>query len=276
VRPDRFAPAQRREGLGAFSHEAVACDPVERTLYLTEDADAGRFYRFTPTRWEDLTAGRLDVARTDETGRVEWLPADATGGTTYAGGEGIAYYDGQIVFTTKSDQRIRAYDPSRSTMEVLHEPGRAPEITGPDNEVFASNGDLYVCEDVAGEPDLVLLAADGSKASVMRMTGQPRSELAGAAFDPSGTRLYVSSQRGAGGPGLTYELSGPFDQLASAAAGSTSTGTTAGGAARADDTGGASSDDDSMLPVAGAVGATVVVALGGLAWLRNRRGTSTS
>ncbi|AKJ28356.1 alkaline phosphatase PhoX [Caldimonas brevitalea] len=32
--------------LGHFAHEAVCVDPVHRVLYLTEDADGGRFYRF--------------------------------------------------------------------------------------------------------------------------------------------------------------------------------------------------------------------------------------
>jgi hypothetical protein len=39
------------------------------------------------------------------------------------------------------------------------------------------------------------------------------SELAGPAFDPSGTRLYFSSPRGPGGflhEGVTYEVEGPF------------------------------------------------------------------
>jgi secreted PhoX family phosphatase len=43
----------------------------------------------------------------------------------------------------------------------------------------------------------------------VRVVGQNGSELAGPAFDPSGSRLYFSSQRGGRG-GITYELSGPF------------------------------------------------------------------
>jgi hypothetical protein len=41
---------------------------------------------------------------------------------------------------------------------------------------------------------------------------QFRSEITGLAFDPSGTRLYFSSQRGPapGGAGITYEVTGPF------------------------------------------------------------------
>ena len=41
-----------------------------------------------------------------------------------------------------------------------------------------------------------------------------KSEITGPAFDPSGTRLYFSSQRGKNGfNGITYEVTGPFDTL---------------------------------------------------------------
>ena len=46
-----------------------------------------------------------------------------------------------------------------------------------------------------------------------QVVGHRASELAGPAFDPSGTRLYISSQRGPGGfftEGITFEITGPF------------------------------------------------------------------
>jgi hypothetical protein len=60
--PSGRSPAVRRDPLGSFQHEAVAADPIGRRLYLTEDVPDGRFYRFTPTRWGRLDAGRLEVA----------------------------------------------------------------------------------------------------------------------------------------------------------------------------------------------------------------------
>lgn len=64
--PSGRAAAVVRPALGVFSHEAVAIDPTAGCLYLTEDAPAGRFYRFTPAASAqgrvDLSAGMLEVA----------------------------------------------------------------------------------------------------------------------------------------------------------------------------------------------------------------------
>jgi secreted PhoX family phosphatase len=84
-------------------------------------------------------------------------------------------------------------------------------LTGVDNIVQAANGDLYVCED-GGDQQLVIVRPDGSVWPFLQVTGQSGSELTGPAFDPSGTRLYFSSQRGPTGAdtGITYEVRGPF------------------------------------------------------------------
>ena len=58
-----------------------------------------------------------------------------------------------------------------------------------------------------------MLTPDGVVAPLLRVVGQDGSELAGPAFDPTGRRLYVSSQRG-GGSGITYEIRGPFRRRA--------------------------------------------------------------
>jgi hypothetical protein len=55
--------------------------------------------------------------------------------------------------------------------------------------------------------------------------GEWKSEVCGVIFDPSGTRMYCTSQRAypqspaAPGPGAVYEISGPFRQPATGAAG---------------------------------------------------------
>jgi hypothetical protein len=61
--------------------------------------------------------------------------------------------------------------------------------------------------------EIVMLAPDGVALALLRVEGQPFSELTGPAFDPTGTRLYFSSQRGLDGRGITYEVRGPFDSM---------------------------------------------------------------
>ena len=61
-RPTRSGgTAVARPAMGRFKHEAAAADPVRRVIYLTEDETDGRFYRFIPTTWGDLSAGTLQV-----------------------------------------------------------------------------------------------------------------------------------------------------------------------------------------------------------------------
>jgi secreted PhoX family phosphatase len=81
-----------------------------------------------------------------------------------------------------------------------------------DNLTASSRGDLIVAED-GDDMELVLITPDREMAPLLRVVGQDASELAGPAFDPSGRRLYVSSQRGGpDGFGITYEIRGPFWQ----------------------------------------------------------------
>ena len=70
--------------LGRFNREAVAVDPFEKILYLTEDAGSGRLYRFVPsaTDWPAgvarpaLQEGRLQVLRFAALGRDQAPPQD--------------------------------------------------------------------------------------------------------------------------------------------------------------------------------------------------------
>ena len=70
---DPFHPGQGLAcpELGVFNREAVAIDPVNRALYMTEDAGSGRLYRFVPSasdwpagaRRPRLREGELQVLR---------------------------------------------------------------------------------------------------------------------------------------------------------------------------------------------------------------------
>ena len=64
-----------------------------------------------------------------------------------------------------------------------------------------------------GDLQIVAITADRQLVPVVQLTGHDDSEMTGPAFDPTGTRLYFSSQRGPTGrwqDGITFEVSGRF------------------------------------------------------------------
>ena len=218
TRPGQGIP---RPALGSFSHEAVAVDPVRRQLYLTEDdgTDGGDgFYRFTPDRYPDLSAGSLEAAVRADDGSVSWVEVDPLlpmrlqrpgAATVFDGAEGVWYHAGHVFFSTKSDNRIWDLDVAADHIGIRYDAGQP--LNGVDNIVGSAGGDLYVAED-GGDMQICILTTDGQVAAVLQVTGHDGSEITGPAFDPSGTRLYFSSQRGEGGAGagITYEVTGPF------------------------------------------------------------------
>lgn len=218
---DPTAPGQGkvRPAMGTFVHEAVAVDVDGERLYLTEDRPDGRFYRFTPAAYPDLSDGVLEVAAVAD-GTVMWLPVPDPLATTaptrtqvpqsaaFNGGEGIVFHDGSVFFTTKGDDHVWRHDPAADTLDVIYD--GSSTLRGVDNITATPDGDLLVAED-GDDLELVLVDAAGRLQPIARCTDNPGSELCGPAFDPSGTRLYFSSQRGgADGIGRTYEITGPF------------------------------------------------------------------
>ncbi|CAN5630356.1 PhoX family protein [soil metagenome] len=277
--PTGERPAEVRPALGTFVHEAVAVDPAGERLYLTEDRPDGRLYRFTPEAYPDLDAGVLEVAAVDASGAVRWLTVpDPTGrsvptraqvpaSTAFNGGEGIWFDSGVAYFTTKGDDRVRSLTVADDRIDLVYDPTLIPEppLRGVDNVTVAPSGDLYVCED-GGDMELVLITPEREVTQFLRVLGQDGSELTGCAFDPSGKRLYLSSQRGGGGPGITYEVTGPFRQPDPPPAPSTSLAAVGSG-----DDGGS----DLALPL-GLGGAAVVAAVGGaVAWRRRGNQAAT-
>jgi len=222
--PTGSTAAVARPALGLFSHEAAAVDADRGHVYLTEDKPDGRLYRFVPSSYPDLGTGALSVA-TVTAGTVSWLPvpdpsatvaptrSQVPASTAFNGGEGAWYADGKLWFATKGDNRVWELDIVRSTLSVIYDAGALtnPVLTGVDNIVRSSSGDLFVAED-GGDMQLVLLRPDGTLWPFLQLLGHAGSELTGPAFDPSGTRLYFSSQRGPNGtsPGVTCEVRGPF------------------------------------------------------------------
>jgi uncharacterized protein len=193
-------------------------DPATGVLYLTEDDDTSRLYRFTPRAWGDLSAGRLEAAFVGGGGAVSWVPASdkqpyrGRDSTSFARGEGAWFSNGVLYFCTTADSRVWALDVARNRIEVIYDAaalGASAPLRDPDNiTVHAPSADNLEC---------VLLAhgaAGRVAAPFMQLVSHEGSELAGAAFSPDATRLYITSQRGIGrkydSPGMTFEVTGPF------------------------------------------------------------------
>ncbi|WBC07536.1 alkaline phosphatase PhoX [Micromonospora sp. WMMA1947] len=222
--------AVARPAMGRFKHEAAAADPVRRVVYLTEDETDGKFYRFVPTTWGDLSAGTLQVLRagTATSGTFTWATVpdpdgsptptrqQVSGAKTFNGGEGCHYADDTVWFTTKGDNRVWQVNLAAGTYELAYDDnlvshGTAP-LTGVDNITGSTAGDLYVAED-GGNMEICMITPDDKISVFLRITGQSGSEITGPAFTPAGDRLYFSSQRGTTGSssgGITYCVTGPF------------------------------------------------------------------
>jgi hypothetical protein len=250
-------PAVLRASLGVFKHEAATVDPDRRHVYLSEDQPDGLLYRYTPPEgvWgsgDALDGGTLEAMSVGPGGAVTWLPvadADAPsaalrtsvpGATPFDGGEGIVYDQGHVYLTTKGDDRVWDHDIEAGTMRVLYDAAEHadPVLNGVDNITVSQAHDLYVAED-GGNLEVCVVTPDLAVFPVARMTGpqhgQPNatpiptvSEVTGLAFSPDGNRLYFASERGHGtlpvgpGPGIVYEVTGPF-RGGTLAAGETST-----------------------------------------------------
>ena len=228
--PDGQTAAVVRPALGVFNHEAVAVETVHNRLYLTEDKPDGCLYRFTADRlnakgFPDITAGRLEVAvRRAGQESLDWLVVpdpqasklatryQAASALRFDGGEGIAYADGRIIFTTKGDNRVWSYHTVSQVLEVLYDAADyiTPLLTGVDNVTVSQSGDIYVAED-GGDLQIVVLDNQGGLYPIVQLQGHEQSEITGVAFSPDGKRLYFSSQRGTAGRsenGVTYEVTG--------------------------------------------------------------------
>ncbi|MEY2461797.1 MAG: hypothetical protein QOG30_3627 [Acidimicrobiaceae bacterium] len=209
--------AHVRPAMGAFTHEAAAADVANHCIYLTEDRSDGALYRFVPTTWGDLSAGTLQVL-TETQGALGWgTVTDPDGNPTptrnqvaatkrFNGGEGAAMSKGHLIFTTKGDNRVWRYDPAANTIAIIYDDDVQVNgvLSGVDNVGVSKENVIYVAED-GGNMQIVLVRETGATFAVVELPGVAGSEITGPAFDPSGQRLYFSSQRN---PGVTYEVKG--------------------------------------------------------------------
>jgi secreted PhoX family phosphatase len=225
---DPFQPGQgsARPAMGRFVHEAAVVDPATGWVYMTEDTNDSRLYRFRPDARGRLESGLLEAASVDARGFVTWVtvapdrPYRGSDTTEFHRGEGAWFAEGHLYFSTTADNRVWALETASGHLQVLYDAaaiGTSAPLRNPDNvTVHGASGDIYVAED-GDDLQLVLLAgASGQRiaAPFAQLEGHGGSEITGPAFSPDGSRLYFSSQRGTGGrassPGMTFEVTGPF------------------------------------------------------------------
>ncbi len=173
--------------MGRFKHEAAACDPQRRVVYLTEDESDGCFYRFVPDTWGDLRTGRVQVLCAPDgqvTGPVTWRDLPDRDGfpvptryqvgaaQTFDGGEGCWYADDTCWFTTKGDNRVWAYDAVNQRLDLAYDdslvPAGAAPLTGVDNITGTAGGDLYVAED-GGNMEINMITPAGVVTPFLRV-----------------------------------------------------------------------------------------------------------
>ncbi|MFM7068527.1 MAG: alkaline phosphatase PhoX, partial [Actinomycetes bacterium] len=136
----------------------------------------------------------------------------------FDGGEGIDCSGDKLWFTTKGDVRVWEYVLSTQQVSIRFQGGSGQTLNAVDNLwVDDQSGALFVAED-GGNMEVVVIRPNNTAEAVVRVEGQQGSEITGPCFSPDGQRLYFSSQRGpatvAGLPfGITYEVTGPWDQL---------------------------------------------------------------
>jgi secreted PhoX family phosphatase len=218
-----------------FTHEAAAVDPKTSTIYQTEDTEKSGFYRFVPEKkinaMDELAKakGKFQVMEIKSGGKVKWNDVNdpkASGWgdlmkrkpnkkikyKKFKNGEGAWYHDGKVYFATTETHQIWTYDIANETCKVLYR-GKG-RLKYPDNVTVSNTGLVMAAED-GDNMEICGISNKKNKAfRIVKIVGHKKSEITGPAFDPSGTRLYFSSQRGKNGfTGITYEVTGPFHKL---------------------------------------------------------------
>ena len=221
--------------LGMFTHEAAAVDPKTSTIYQTEDTERSGFYRFVPEKKINAIGelskvkGKFQVMEIKSGGKVKWNDVNdpkASGWgdlmkrkpnkkikyKKFKRGEGAWYHDGKVHFATTETHQIWTYDIANETCKVLYK-GKG-RLKYPDNVTVSNTGLVMAAED-GDNMEICGISNKKNKAfRIVKIVGHKKSEITGPAFDPSGTRLYFSSQRGKNGfIGITFEIKGPFETL---------------------------------------------------------------
>lgn len=219
--------------LGELQVAVVGNNPPTRIVFqdtIREFVAETPLYDIDEIPWDEL----LPEVTETEPGKVTWqtvpnplgLPLECRyqvpTAAVFKGGEGCWYDDGMVFFTCKGSNRVWGYDTVNEMIDIIYDAnmlGESAPLTGVDNlVVHPDTHDLYVAED-GGNMEVVMITDDRIVAPVLRYP-VPHSEIAGPAFDPSGTRLYFASQakrhnldeNGEEVRGEIFEVTGPFNR----------------------------------------------------------------
>jgi uncharacterized repeat protein (TIGR03803 family) len=207
VRLDRKPddPPERVTSWGRFKREGVVMDPTTRVVYMTEDDENGRIYRFVPSTDDPFGPGSLQALVVDghtdtspwkagDKGAVSWVEvADpgASGATcreqaAKAGaarvfrGEGVTWLDGSVWFTATQGGPANAgqlfrYTPGKEELEAVVVVEDRAVLSMPDNLVATPGGGLLVAEDNYD-------AKDGCRGQFLRLV-TPDGQITDLAFN---------------------------------------------------------------------------------------------
>lgn len=143
------------------------------------------------------------------------------GAARFARGEGMWYGNDGIYFactnggpeklgqiwkyTPSDDEASKNESDSPGTLELFVESMDSNIIENADNLTVAPWGDLIVCEDCDEKQDLKGITPEGRVYNFGR-NAKSNSELAGAAFSPDGSTLFMNIQHS----GITLAITGPW------------------------------------------------------------------